>query len=95
MTRKSYIQDPITLELVERDQYVRRAPAGPFVFGDIQPYISQQTGEEISSRSTHRDHLRQHRLVEIGNETKHLMQPRESRTSSVRNTVIEAFKRHS
>lgn len=44
---------------------------------DIQPYRSTVTGEIINSRSEHRAHLREHRLVEIGNETKYL-QPKAS-----------------
>jgi len=36
---------------------------------DIQPYQSMATGEMITSRSKHKEHLRDHGLVEIGNET--------------------------
>lgn len=42
------------------------------VMGDIQPYRSMVTGEMINSRSQHREHLKAHRLVEVGNETKYL-----------------------
>lgn len=42
------------------------------VYGDIQPYRSMITGEQISSRSAHREHLRMHGCIEVGNETKHL-----------------------
>ncbi len=42
------------------------------VMGDIQPYQSMVTGEIINSRSAHREHLKAHRLVEVGNETKYL-----------------------
>lgn len=38
------------------------------VIGDIQPYRSMVTGEEIGGRRQHREHLRQHNLIEIGNE---------------------------
>ena len=38
------------------------------VMNDIQGYQSQATGEWISSRSQHRKHLKEHRLIEIGNE---------------------------
>lgn len=30
------------------------------------------TGETISSRSAHREHLRAHKCIEVGNETKHM-----------------------
>lgn len=42
------------------------------VASDIQPYRSMITGEVINSRSSHRDHLKSHGCIEIGNETKHL-----------------------
>jgi hypothetical protein len=38
------------------------------VMPDIQGYQSQATGEWIGSRSAHRKHLKEHRLIEIGNE---------------------------
>jgi hypothetical protein len=40
----------------------------PMVMSDIQPYISQVDGSVIESRSTHRSHLKQHRMIELGNE---------------------------
>lgn len=42
--------------------------AGYFVMGDIAPYKSMIDGSVISSRSTHRAHLRAHGCIEIGNE---------------------------
>lgn len=38
------------------------------VMPDIEPYQSMATGEMITSRSQHREHLKIHRLNEIGNE---------------------------
>jgi cell division GTPase FtsZ len=40
------------------------------VMNDIGGYKSMVTGEWIGSRSQHREHLKAHRLVEIGTETK-------------------------
>ena len=45
----------------------------PMIMGDIQPYVSQIDGSLIASRSQHREHLRAHGCVEVGNETAHLM----------------------
>ena len=42
----------------------------PMVMGDIQPYQSMVDGTWITSRSQHREHLRQHGCIEIGNEVK-------------------------
>lgn len=39
------------------------------VMPDIQPYQSMVTGEMITSRSKHREHLRQHNMVEVGNDS--------------------------
>ena len=35
---------------------------------DIEPYRSMVTGEYITGRAKHRDHLRQHNCIELGNE---------------------------
>ncbi len=42
---------------------------GPEVMPDIQPYQSMVTGETITSRSKHRQHLRDHGMVEVGNDS--------------------------
>lgn len=69
--RRRYVQ--IDGELVEvTNDYVGEPRASHYVMPDIQPYQSQVTGEMITSRSQHREHLKTHRLVEIGNETKYL-----------------------
>lgn len=44
----------------------------PQIMPDIQPYQSQVDGSMISSRSKHREHLRQHRLIEIGDQVHHM-----------------------
>ena len=38
------------------------------VMSDIDPYISQVDGSVIESRSKHRAHLKQHRMIEMGND---------------------------
>ena len=38
------------------------------VMPDIAPYKSMIDGSMITSRSVHRDHLRQHGCIEVGNE---------------------------
>lgn len=39
------------------------------VIPDIEPYQSQITGEWITSRSQHREHLAKHGYVEVGNDS--------------------------
>ena len=67
---RRYLQ--INGELVEYGDHLKER-VSPDVIGDIKPYQSMATGEMITSRSRHRDHLREHGLIEIGNETKHLL----------------------
>lgn len=49
-------------------QEMQRVISAPMVIADIQPYKSVITGEEIASRSKHRAHLKQHGMIEMGNE---------------------------
>lgn len=63
--RRRFVQ--INGELVEYGQHAAE-PVAPLVMPDIKPYTSMIDGREITSRSVHRDHLRQHGCVEIGNE---------------------------
>lgn len=73
MTRTTYIQDPVTLKLVPKDEYYQRQDVdAPMIMGDIQPYKSMIDGQMITSRSQHRSHLKQHGMVEVGNETSYL-----------------------
>jgi len=44
------------------------AKESPMVMSDIEGYISQVDGSWISSRSHHRNHLKQHRMIELGND---------------------------
>ena len=75
MTKRSWVQDPVTLELVPKDEYTPRGPTGPFILGDIQPYKSMVTGEMIQGRRQHREHLRQHGCIEVGNEKLPMTRP--------------------
>lgn len=75
MSRQRWIQIPGTGEFLTPEEFAEREAKkdpGYYIQGDIEPYRSMVTGEEIASRSAHREHLREHRLVEIGNETQHL-----------------------
>jgi hypothetical protein len=71
--RKSYVQ--IDGKLYEKGTEPR--PVAPMVQADIKPYRSMIDGSMITSRSQHRDHLRQHNCVEVGNETEHMLKPRQ------------------
>ena len=61
----------------ETEDRMERVLVAPMVQTDIQPYKSMIDGSMITSRSQHRNHLRDHNCIEIGNEVKHAMKPRE------------------
>ncbi len=67
--RRRFIQ--INGELVEvgRDYVPEPRAQVPHVMGDIAPYRSMIDGKMITSRSHHREHLRQHGCVEVGNDS--------------------------
>jgi len=50
------------------DKQTMQKRQSAMVMGDIQPYISQIDGSVINSRSVHRNHLREHKCIEVGNE---------------------------
>lgn len=53
-------QEPVVFKRVKSCEIIR----------DIEPYQSLKTGEMITSRSKHREHLKEHNLMEVGNERK-------------------------
>jgi hypothetical protein len=62
-----------------------------YVMCDIPGYKSMVTGEWVSSRSKHRNHLKEHGLIEIGNEK---VQPKKQYTKdpTIRRDVINAVR---
>ena len=72
--RKSYVQ----VDGVLYEKGTEPIAGGVMVIPDIQPYQSMIDGTMITSRSQHREHLRQHGCQELGNEPlKHLGKPYE------------------
>jgi hypothetical protein len=70
-SKGSFVQCPTTGKLIPKDEFYSAVDVNaPMVQADIAGYKSMVTGEWIGSRSTHRQHLKEHRLVEIGNEVK-------------------------
>jgi hypothetical protein len=85
--RKRYVQIDGALIEVTGD-YIAE-PRAPMVMPDIAPYQSMKTGEIINSRSRHREHLRAHQLIEVGNEVKNLAKPQP--LPPVKKDLIEAL----
>lgn len=74
---KCGMQDDIYRKIADYDNLpdccgvkTQRVLCATFVSGDISPYQSQVDGSMITSKTQHREHLKQHGLVEIGNEVK-------------------------
>ena len=67
--------------------------AGFYVVPDIQPYQSMVDGSMISSRSAHREHLRKHGVIEIGNETKHFGQRRKYDSKGLKDSLVQSLQR--
>ena len=83
--RKTYIY--VNGELVEKGSKEHYESLGPMVIPDIAPYKSMIDGSMITSRSVHRDHLREHGCIEVGNEkmeTKYTPISNESRRDVLR-----------
>ena len=83
--KKTYIY--VNGELVEKHSKEHYDSLGPMVIPDIAPYKSMIDGSMITSRSVHRDHLREHGCIEVGNEkmeTKYTPISNESRRDVLR-----------
>jgi hypothetical protein len=67
--RRDAAGEPQLVEVdLEASRPPREGPPAPMIVSDIEPYRSMRTGEMIAGRAQHRAHLRQHGLIEIGNE---------------------------
>lgn len=65
--RKTYVQ--VNGEFVEKGRAPSSKASGVEIMPDIQPYKSMVTGEIITSRSKHRQHLKDHGMIEVGNDS--------------------------
>jgi len=70
----------------EKQENIRRETS--MVMSDIEGYISQVDGTWIKSRSHHRDHLKQHRMIELGNDV-----PMQRKPAEISKKSQEARKR--
>lgn len=56
---------------------------------DIEGYVSQVDGSWIKSRSHHRNHLKEHRMIELGNDV-----PQQHKEADMSTKSKEARKQH-
>lgn len=92
MTKRSWVQDPITHKLIPKEQYQAPPSAGFFVHGDYAAYQSMVTGEMVDGRRAHREHLLRHNVVEVGNELdKRPQKAADTTPAGLKQTLIDAF----
>jgi hypothetical protein len=63
-----YTQGTLEAEEAWRLKEEMTAREAPMVMSDIEGYVSQVDGTWIKSRSHHREHLKQHKMIELGND---------------------------
>lgn len=76
--------------LIEVGQDYLPEPRSPQIMPDIKAYKSMIDGSTITSRSKHREHLRAHNCMEIGNETKYLQPKPLTSPPGLKDTIIRA-----
>ena len=87
---------PVVVGSLEHRRFLKAKSAlkvqkSAYVISDIQPYKSMQTGEMIGSRSTHREHLRKHKLIEIGNEDMSKHVKKEKTGEKVKDSLLRTY----
>jgi len=78
---------PEAEEAWKQKQEMTRREA-PMVMSDIEGYVSQVDGSWIKSRSHHRNHLKEHRMIELGNDV-----PMKNQEAKLSKQSMEARKR--
>jgi hypothetical protein len=81
------LDTPEAEEAWKQKQEMTRREA-PMVMSDIEGYVSQVDGTWIKSRSHHRAHLKEHRMIELGNDV-----PKSHRKIELSRKSNEARKR--
>ena len=71
--------------------------SSPMIMRDLAPYQNMVDGRMITSRSEHRELLKRHNLIEVGNETKALLDmrpppPKSTRREKLTRIVNETVK---
>lgn len=68
--RQRYIQDRHTGKLIPADEYfdTHSEINAPSVLADMQAYRSPLDGSIVDGRAAHRQHMRKHGVIEVGNE---------------------------
>jgi len=67
---------------------MQRRIVAPMISDDIQPYKSMCDGSWITSRSQHRAHLKQHKVIEVGNEKIQVPKKQVAAPAGLKDTLI-------
>lgn len=89
MARRRFVQ--INGELVEVDLNYIPEPRAPMVYGDIKPYRSMCDGKMVEGRAQHREHLKIHNVVEVGNEMDNRPRKVPTPPPGLKQRLIEVF----
>lgn len=76
MTRRRYIQDRQTLELIEADAYVQPDAPRVYVHGDYDTYLSPVTGKPVSGRVQRREDMKRAGCVDYEPSLKRIQEKR-------------------
>lgn len=72
MTSKAFRENYAAIEWKPIPEWRKRitepARRGLYVVPDIKPYVSPIDGSVVGGRRQHRDHMRAHGVIEVGNE---------------------------
>ena len=64
MTRKSYVQCPVTHKLIPKEEYYAQKETSVYIQGDIEPFVSPITKEVITDRGQLRRHMKEHGVTD-------------------------------
>lgn len=93
-----YRQAPDTGKLLPIDEWYEkygevRMGEAPMVIGPMEPYRSPVDGTMITDRKYHREHIRKHKLIEIGNEKLTRSARKEHNPTDIKQDIVSALKR--
>ena len=80
-------------DVVMLDKRNQESVASYYVMDDIKPYRSMVDGSIIESRSKHKAHLKQHGMVEIGNEPMRESKPQSYDSKAVKEAIARQLYR--
>jgi len=74
-------------------QQMSRVFTAPHVIEDMKPYISPIDGKPVKNRAAHRDHMKRHGVIEVGNEkiTNQRSRPKDKPDESLKQDLYDSI----